>query len=52
MPQRILNRRQGFADARVINHPPILERNVEIDPREDVLAGDVGIPDGARPVHG
>ena len=30
MPQRIFDSGQSFADARVIHHPPIFERNIEI----------------------
>jgi hypothetical protein len=46
------DRRQRRADARVVRHSPVLQRHVEVDAREHALAGDVGVPDGPRPVHG
>ena len=44
----------GLLAARILGagDPAVLERNVEVDPREDILARDVGVPNGAGPVHG
>ena len=44
--------RQRRTDPGVVGDPAVLERNVEVDPREDILARDVGVPNGAGPVHG
>ena len=38
-------------DARVVGDPRVLERDVEVDPDEDALAGDVGGANGTRTVH-
>jgi glyoxylate carboligase len=34
-----------------VGDPTLVQRDVEVHADEDALAGDVGIPDGARPVH-
>ncbi len=36
----------GSPDPRVVGHPAIGQRDVEIDPDEDPLAGDVGVANG------
>ena len=35
MPQCVLNTGQGFANARVIHYPPVIQRNVEVDTHEN-----------------
>jgi hypothetical protein len=47
-----LDRRQRSPDPRVVRDMPVLERDVEVDAREHALARDVGVPNGAGPVHG
>ena len=50
--QQQLDRRQGGPDARVVRHPPALERHVEIDACEDRLAGRyVQVPDSPLAEH-
>ena len=36
--QRVLDGGQGFADAGVVHHPSVVERNVEVHPHEDSFA--------------
>ena len=44
--QRILDGRQGFADAGVVHHPPVVEWNVEVDPHENSFAAERKITNG------
>ena len=37
MTKGIFDGGQGFADPSVVDHPAILERDIKIDPHEDVV---------------
>ena len=45
MAQRILDRGQGFADARVVHHAAVFQRNIEVDAHEDTVAVERQITD-------
>ena len=49
--EEVLERGQRCADARVVGDAAVLERDVQIRPDENALSGDVGLANGARPVH-
>jgi hypothetical protein len=44
-----LEGREGSPDTRVVGHPAVLERHVEVGSYEDALTRDVGVADGSRP---
>src|SRR5207302_6443432 len=43
---QILNGRDRFSDSCIVNDPPVLQRDVEIDPDQHALPGDVDVADG------
>jgi hypothetical protein len=49
--EEVAERRQRGTDARVVGDVPVLERNVEVCPDEDVLTRYVRFAYGARPPH-
>ncbi len=49
--EEVAKRRQGGTDPRVVGDVPVLERNVEVCPDEDVLTRYVRFAYGARPPH-
>ena len=49
--EEVAERGQRGADARVVGDAPVLERNVEVCPDEDVLTRYVRFAYGARPPH-
>ena len=49
--EEVAEGRQGGLDAGVVGDAPVLERDVEVGPDEDVLAGDVRLADRARCSH-
>jgi hypothetical protein len=46
MPQRVLDRGQGLADAGVVHNPAVFQRNIEVDPHKDAVATKRQIADG------
>ena len=44
--QRVLDRGQRFADARVVHDAAVVERDVEVDPHEDAVIVERKIADG------
>ena len=45
MTQSVLDGRQGFADARIVHHSAIFERNVKVDPHENAVTVERKITD-------
>ena len=45
-PAQLLDRRQSRADARVVGHLAVLQRNVEVDPHENAPILDVHVVEG------